>query len=138
MKAYSRWAVVAGITLSVALVAVLARGGDAWPCSTFMYAHGDAVSGYESEAEALKAGVRQLEPMGLTKEQVAAAQVALANSEGDDRYSRIDGKLYLDGELVAQFKAGRLADGTFIVDNLRTCAPESGGRETTPGAIADP
>lgn len=71
--------------------------------------------------------------MGLSKEQVDAARLALPRQDGDDRYVE-GGKLFLDNVLVAQFEADRLADGSFVVSSWKTCAPPAEDGEPTPSS----
>lgn len=112
------------VLVVVTLPACLTRGTE-WGCSEFLYAHGDAVSGYRTKDEAIRAAVHQLARMGLSEGQIHEALQAITRSSGDSSYERDSGRLYLDGELVAEFKAGKLADGSFIVGTLKTCTPSS-------------
>ena len=122
------------IVAGVGVIAVLARGGDAWSCQEFLFAHGDAVSGYESRPEALSAGIDQLPSMGLSDEQVAAARQAIDSETGANRY--VDGKLFLDDDLVAELPVETLSDGSFIVSSWKTCAPPAQDSEPTPSEVS--
>jgi hypothetical protein len=123
------------IVAGVGVIAVLAQGGDAWSCDEFIYAHGDAVSGYETENEAILAGVDQLPTLGLSKDQADAAREAVLSTDGADRY--VDGKLYLQDQLVAEFPAEELSDGTFIVSSWKACAPPAEDGEPTPSEASE-
>lgn len=110
-------------------IAILARREDVWPCTDFLYANGDPVSGFQTEDQALEAGVIQLAIMGFTRSEVADARDAMRSEVGADRYTDGEG-LFLEDVPVAQFAAIRLPDGTFVVSVWKTCAPSASNGAT--------
>lgn len=116
-------------------VAASSPDPDEWPCRELMVIHGSVGTGDRSEGEALQRAVLLLTNLapGYPADK-AETEVALASTSGDNRYSASDGRLFVDGILMAQFQAERAADGTYSVGDITTCAPDAGMGEPTPEA----
>jgi hypothetical protein len=131
-------AVAAGLAAAaiIGVLAISAHGSSTdWPCDNLMHASGDHVTGFPTEDEALKRAELILEGMPGFTGTSQQLDEALASDQGPTRYDPTTGNLFIDGVLAAQFSATKLSDGTYIADEVTTCAPKTaGGASSGPGA----
>lgn len=114
----------------VLLVAADTPQKGVWQCDEFMFIHGTSAGGDKTVDEAL-------DRLALLLTNVAPGfpgtdvelQEAVSSRTGANRYERDTGKLFIDEFLAAEAPIVMDSDGTYVVGDIKTCAPGSGAAD---------
>jgi hypothetical protein len=130
-------AIVGGMAIGAA---VRAGASSDWACKpeqvAFAIVEHEPEGGASTAAEALRNEANAEAHFGVVTE--SQLDQALASDSGDTRYDADTGMLYVDGSVVAKFRATQLTDKTWVVGSAQFCTvPPSDEGPSTPIGSSD-